>query len=115
MKQGALMVANNAAGGVRQPRKLSEVTENSGPRAGSVVVVTAFGLTGCGRPVRSWVVSSLCPFGCAGRMHASASGWNFPRFEGEGVEYCPGAARFYSVIVPESLQLAALRVTVVES
>ena len=103
-----------SAGGVRQPRKLSEVT--GGPeRVGSVAVVNAFGLVGRGRPVRSWVVSSLCPFGCAGRMHAFVSGWNLPAFEGERVEYCPGASGFYSVIVPESLQLAALHVTVVGS
>ena len=108
-----------SAGGVRQPRKLSEVTEAPGRvgsvAVGSVAVVTAFGLIGQGRPVRSWVVSSLCPFGCAGRMHAFVSGWNLPRFEGERVEYCPGASGFYSVIVPESLQLAALHVTVVGS
>jgi hypothetical protein len=48
-------------------------------------------------------------------MHAFVSGWNLPRFEGERVEYCPGASGFYSVIVPESLQLAALHVTVVGS
>lgn len=109
---------SGSAGGVRQPRKLSEVTENAVPRGvavGSVAVVTAFGLIGQGRPVRSWVVSSLCPFGCAGRMHAFVSGWNLPAFEGERVEYCPGASGFYSVIVPESLRLAALHVTVVES
>jgi hypothetical protein len=48
-------------------------------------------------------------------MHAFVSGWNLPAFEGERVEYCPGASGFYSVIVPESLRLAALHVTVVES
>ena len=106
---------SGSAGPVRQPRKLSEVTENAVPRVGSVAVVNAFGLVGHGRPVRSWVVSSLCPFGCAGRMHAFVSGWNLPRFEGERVEYCPGASAFYSVVVPESLQLAAFHVTVVES
>ena len=103
-----------SAGGVRQPRKLSEVTESPRP-VGSVAVVTAFGLVGRGRPVSSWLVSSLCPFGCSAHMHAFVSGWNLPRFEGERVEYCPGASGFYSVIVPESLQLAALHVTVVGS
>jgi hypothetical protein len=48
-------------------------------------------------------------------MHAFVSGWNLPRFEGERVEYCDRVSGFYSVIVPESLQLAALHVTVAES
>ena len=103
-----------SAGGVRQPRKLSDVT--GGPeRVGSVAVVNAFGLVGRGRPVSSWLVSSLCPFGCSAHMHTVVSGWNLPRLEGERVEYCDRVSGFYSVIVPESLQLAALHVTVVGS
>lgn len=103
-----------AAGGVRQPRKLSDVTEVPG-RVGSVAVVTAFGLVGHGRPVRSWVVSTLCPFGCSLRVHTFVSGWNLPRVEGDHLATCTIADAFYSVIVPESLQLAALHVTVVGS
>ena len=103
-----------SAGGVSQPRKLSEVTE-APQRVGSVAVVNAFGLVGRGRPVSSWLVSSLCPFGCNAHMHTFVSGWNLPRFEGERVEYCPGASGFYSVIVPELLRLAALHVTAVDS
>ena len=48
-------------------------------------------------------------------MHTFVSGWNLPRFEGERVEYCDRVSGFYSVIVPESLQLAAFHVTVAGS
>ena len=95
------------AGGVRQPRKLSEVTENSVPlalRRGSVTVVTAFGLVGHGRPVRSWAVSALCPFACMFWTHTFACPVGaLPGAFGERVEYCVIGDAFYSVIVPESL------------
>ena len=102
---------SGAAGGVRQPRKLSDVTEVP-QRVGSVAVVNAFGLVGHGHPVRSWVVSVLCPFGCSESPHRVVSGLNLPRFEGDHVEICPIAIAVYSVIVPKSLLLAAFHVTV---
>ena len=97
---------SGAAGPVRQPRKLSEVTE-APQRVGSVAVrpgavVTAFGVIGQGRPVSSWLVSSLCPFGCAGRVHTfRVPAGYFPLCN--DVEYCVVADQFISVIIPEAL------------
>ena len=94
------------AGGVRQPQKLSEVTENSAPRAVAirpVAVVSASAVVAC---VRGWVVSALCPFGCVQRVHAfsvpsdSLLLW-------DGIEYCVASDVFYSVIIPKKLRYAA--------
>ncbi len=104
---------SESAGGVHKPRKLSDLIAREQGRVGSVAIVNAFGLVGRGRPVSSWLVSSLCPFGCSANMHTFVSGWDLPRYEGDRVEYCDRVSGFYSVIVPESLQLAALHVTVV--
>ena len=97
---------SGAAGGVRQPRKLSEVTENSAPRVVArrpAAVVTAFGVIGCGtRPVSSWLVSALCPFGCESRVHTFGVPLGYFPLWGETV-YCIVADRFFCVIVPESL------------
>ena len=96
-----------SAGGVRQPRKLSEVTEPP-QRVRSVVVVTAFGLIGQGRPVSRWLVSSLCPFGCQEQTHTFTCRVGYlPGAIAQRFEYCTIADSFYSVIVPESLRRAA--------
>lgn len=96
---------SGSAGGVRQPRKLSEVTEKAVPRAVAIrpaAVVSAFGVTGCGRPVSSWLVSSLCPFGCESRVHIFCVPVGYFGLWGE-VKYCLGADRFYSVFIPAAL------------
>ena len=98
-----------AAGPVRKPRKLSEVTQppqRVGPftlRPGEPgAVVTAFGVIGQGRPLSSWLVSSLCPFGCSWRVHTfRVPVGYFPLCN--DVEYCVVADRFISVIIPKAL------------
>lgn len=110
-------VVSGAAGGVRQPRKLSEVTEPP-QRVGSFVlrpgepgaVVTAFGVIGQGR---SWLVSSLCPFGCAARVHTFRVPVDYFPLVND-VEYCVAADRFISVIIPKAL-LDSARSMLVES
>lgn len=105
---------STSAGGVRQPRKLSEVTEKAVPRRSSVAirpvaVVTAFSLevgwSGVGRP-SVWLVSSLCPFGCESRVHIICVPVDYFGLWGE-VKYCVVAEKFYSVIIPEALLISA--------
>jgi len=81
------------------------VTENSAPRAVPIrpwAVTTAYAVVAVGRPVSSWLVSSLCPFGCAGRVHTFRVPVDyFPLID--DVEYCVVADRFISVSIPAAL------------
>lgn len=63
-----------------------------------------------------WSVSVPCPFGCVERMHSfdSAEG-DLPARVGEWLEYCNRAHAFYSVVVPESLRVAARGMSAVAS
>ena len=63
-----------------------------------------------------WSVSVPCPFGCVERMHSfdSAEG-DLPAQVGEWLEYCNRAHAFYSVVVPESLRVAARGMSAVAS
>lgn len=112
MKRDNFMIPNNAVAAAYPP-PLDEVGRPQ--RLGSVAFVTAFGVVGWGHPFRQWLVSALCPFGCSAVTHTFACRCG-RRPAGEyQFEYCPIADAFYSVIIPESLRLAALHVTAVES